>query len=101
MKKENYSGKLNALRKLFADIVEKNFYARCQYVQLMFNPDKGEFVRLVNEFNPPPMPPNSVQFPLVARGLDFKCLQDFTFTHHDKIGSQHCDYGCPLCCRLR
>lgn len=83
--KEDYAEKLDALREFFLDVVERNLIARCHYVQLFWDPLNKCFVRLVDEFNPPPLSPKAVQFPLVARGLDFKCIHNFMFDNRDKL----------------
>lgn len=83
--KNEYTEKVEALREFFLDIVDRNFIARCRYVQLFFDPESCGFVRLVNELNPPPSPPlspNAVRFPLISLNNDFRILQSF-FT--DKV----------------
>ena len=71
---------MEALREFFLEIVDRNFVARCRYVQLFFDPEARDFVRIVNELNPPPSPPlspNAVRFPLISANNDFRILQSF------------------------
>ena len=81
--KEENLAKLPMFRSFFADVVDKNFYARCKYVQLIFYPATGKYERFVDGFNPPPLPPNAIPFPLVSLKLDLKCLCEFFGNHRD------------------
>lgn len=75
--------KVEALREFFLEIVDRNFVARCRYVQLFFEPESRDFARIVNELNPPPSPPlspNALRFPLISLNDDFLILQSFFMT---------------------
>ncbi|MBQ3445063.1 MAG: hypothetical protein IJG33_17690 [Selenomonadaceae bacterium] len=78
--KTEYTEKVAALREFFLEIVDRNFISRCRFVQLFFDPETSDFVRIVNELNPPPSPPlspNAVRFPLISLNDDFRILQSF------------------------
>ena len=77
--------KIAALKATFLDFVDRNFLARCHFVQPFYDKKMKAIVRVVNDCNPPPELEESLRFPLIAVNLDFRCIRAFFMEHRAHV----------------
>lgn len=73
--------KIAALKACYMSFVDRNFLARCHFVQPYYDDNLKAIVRVVNDFNPPPAFAESLRFPPIAINLDFRCINAFVVNH--------------------
>ena len=85
--------KIAALKAAYMDFVDRNFLARCHFVQPYYDKNMKAIVRVVNDMNPPPAFAESLRFPLIAVNLDFRCVRTFVINNrqHVKFNELFCE----------
>lgn len=85
--------KIAALKAAYMDFVDRNFLARCHFVQPYYDKNLKAIVRVVNDFNPPPAFAESLRFPPIAVNLDFRCVRAFVMSNrqHVEFNELFCD----------
>lgn len=85
--------KIAALKAAYMDFVDRNFLARCHFVQPYYDKNMKAIVRVVNDMNPPPAFAESLRFPLIAVNLDFRCVRAFVMSNrqHVEFNELFCD----------
>ena len=77
--------KIAALKAAYMDFVDRNFLARCHFVQPYYDKNMKAIVRVVNDMNPPPAFAESLRFPLIAVNLDFRCVRAFVLNNRQHV----------------
>ena len=77
--------KIAALKAAYMDFVDRNFLARCHFVQAYYDKNLKAIARVVNDFNPPPELAESLRFPPIAVNLDFRCIQAFFMNNRSRV----------------
>lgn len=85
--------KIAALKAVYMDFVDRNFLARCHFVQPYYDKNMKAIVRVVNDMNPPPAFAESLRFPPIAVNLDFRCVRAFVMSNrqHVEFNELFCD----------
>lgn len=74
---KNVDEKIRVFKDIFKDFVDRNFVARCHFVQAFYDDKVKAIVRVVDDLNPPPSAEKALRFPLIALNLDFRCIRAF------------------------
>ena len=77
--------KIAALKATYMDFVDRNFLARCHFVQPYYDKNLKAIVRVVNDMNPPPAFAESLRFPPIAVNLDFRCVRAFVINNRPHV----------------
>ena len=77
--------KVRVFKDVFEDFVDRNFVARCHFVQAFYDDKVKAIVRLVDDLNPPPSAEKALRFPLIALNLDFRCIRAFILEQREQV----------------